>query len=401
MTSYSLDPGRRGGRVWAEIDLEALRHNVGLLKSIVGPTVEIVAVAKANAYGHGARAVVRAVLSAGASEVGVGDSSEALELIDAGLRVPILILGAVVPGEYRRVVDHGIQVAVHGFEGVRELAAAAAAAGRECRVHVLVDTGMGRLGVDPDGALDLVDEVRRSSWLRLTGLATHFSTPSDVRVTEGQIERFETIRLAVIDRGEPPVVHAAASAAILAHPRARYNAVRPGLLIYGLDPGGVDPARLGFRPVLSLRTRIVHLKELPAGAPIGYEQTYRTPAPTRIATLPIGYHDGFPMTLSEGGEALVRGRRAPIVGRITMDYTTIDVGGIDGVQVGDVATLIGPDGVDEIRTEEVAERAGTIPYAIVCGLGDRVERIYRPDPIELPVSTTALESSRPGYTGRS
>ncbi|MBI4617967.1 MAG: alanine racemase, partial [Planctomycetes bacterium] len=282
-----------GLRVWAEIDLDAIRANVGRLKALVGPGVEVIAVAKANAYGHGSPAVVRAALSAGASAVGVGDSTEALELIDAGLRAPILVLGAIIPGEGRRVVENGIQVALHGREGARNLAAAAAALGKQARVHLFADTGMGRLGAQPAEVPGLLDEILRTPALRLVGLGTHFSTPGDPEFTRRQIESFEALRAEVAARAPGRLlVHAAASAALVLHPGARYGAVRPGLLVHGLDPGSLDVSGMGFVPALSLRTQVVHLKDVPAGTPVGYERTYLTPEPTRIATLPIGYHDG-------------------------------------------------------------------------------------------------------------
>ncbi len=380
-----------GHRVWADIDLEAVRHNVGVLKTLAGPGVEVLSVAKANAYGHGAAAIVRAALSAGASAVGVGDSTEALELIDSGVRAPILVLGAIIPGEAPRVVENGIQVALHSVDGARQLAAAAAGQGRPARVHVLVDTGMGRLGAQPSEVPRLLEEIAAARHLRLVGLGTHFSTPEDPAFTAEQIARFEAVRRTVPGR---LLVHAAASAALVQFPQARYSGVRPGLLTYGLDPGGVDPVALGFRPVLSLRTQVVHLKDVPAGTPIGYSKTYRTPRPTRIATLPVGYHDGFPLGLSNVAEVLLHGRRVPVVGRISMDYTMVDVGSLPAVALGDVVTLIGRDGPAEIRVEEVARRLGTIPYDVLCGLGNRVRRVYSPDPRTLPFSETPLEASR-------
>lgn len=383
-----MDPG---ARVWAEVDLEAVRHNVGLLKAMVGPGVEVLTVAKADAYGHGAVGVVRAALSAGASRIGVGDSSEALELIDAGLRAPILVLGAILPGEADRVVAHGIHVALHGLEGARRLAAVAARQGRPARVHVLVDTGMGRLGVLPGSAERLLAEVRSSRHLELVGLATHFSTPEDPDFTARQVAAFDAVRARV---GEPVLVHAAASAALVRYPATRHRAVRPGLLTYGLDPGGLDPVALGFRPALSLRARVVHVKDVGAGVDLGYSRTYRTAAPTRIATLAVGYHDGYPIGLSNVGSVLLGRSRCPIVGRVSMDYTLVDVGAAGAVAEGDIATLVGSDGTSEIRVEQVAAWLGTIPYAVVCGLGTRVRRHYTPDPSTLPVSSTSLEASR-------
>jgi alanine racemase len=245
-------------------------------------------------------------------------------------------------------------------------------------VHLNVDTGMGRLGVLPGRALDLLREIRSSTHLELHGVMTHVSAAEGALAdsTREQARSFESVlRSARDERLLCGSVHMANSAALFTSLRPLYDTVRPGISAYGILHPDL-PGSGELKPVLSLRTQIVFLKDVPAGTPIGYSSTWRAERPTRIATLPVGYHDGVPWRLSNCGEVIVRGRRAPIVGRVTMDYITVDVGHIPGAAVGDTATLIGSDGHETITVEEVAEKAGTIAYEVTCSVGRRVQRLY-------------------------
>ena len=366
-------------RVWAEIDLDALSHNLARIRSRLERHVALMLVVKADAYGHGAVAVAHHALRCGVQALGVGTSAEALELRQSGVRVPILVLGTIVDEEADGCLRNGIHIALHSLDRARMLQELAQRLGGTARVHVKVDTGMGRLGVLPERALDLLQAVRESPSLSLCGLMTHVAAPegaADPAAIE-QLALFESVlrkaRERKLMRGW---VHAANSACVFTGLGTTYDAVRPGISAYGVLPEGLAGAD-ELRPVLSLHSQVVFLKDVPAGAAIGYAGTWTAERATRIATLPVGYNDGLSWRLGNSGEVLVRGRRARIVGRVSMDYTTVDVGHIPGVQVGDHATLIGAQGAERLGLEDVAHQAGTIPYEITCAVGKRVERVYR------------------------
>jgi len=390
-------------RVWAEIDLDAISENLRLVRA-QAPGRGVIAIVKANAYGHGAVPVGWHLASQGADALGVGDSAEAIELRRAGISAPILILGAVVPGELADVVAHDIAVTVHTTERVRLLQREARRAGRLARVHLKVDTGMGRLGCTPSRAPTIAQLVHDSDFLRLEGLCTHFACAesSGDEYTARQHALFREVGTRLEAAGiAVPIRHAAASAPALRGAAPELDAIRPGLALYGVSP---DRRLQGdLRPVLTLRTRVIFLKDLPAGSSIGYERSYVTPRRTRIATLPVGYSDGYPWRLGGRGEVLIGGRRAPVVGRISMDYLCVDVGGIPGASVGDEVVLIGRSGAETVEARELADRAGTIPYEIFTRLGRRVERVYRggggpPEPgfgvIRRPSTASLSDNSR-------
>ena len=363
-------------RVKAEIDLDALQHNLRAIRERAGPRVRVMLVVKADAYGHGARAIANHALHCGIHSLGVGTSAEALELRAVGIRAPILVLGTIIDDEARDCLRHNVQIALHSSDRRAHIQGLARELGLRAHVHLNVDTGMGRLGVLPTRALDLLREIRASSYLELCGTMTHVSAAEGALAdsTREQARMFEDVlrraREEHLLRGS---IHMANSAGISA-----YGILNPDL------PGSGD-----LKPVLSLRTQVVFLKDVPAGTPIGYSSTWRAERATRIATLPIGYHDGVPWRLSNSGEVIVRGRRAPIVGRVTMDYITVDVGHIPGASVGDTATLIGNDGHETITVDEVAQKAGTIAYEITCSVGRRVQRLYLGgENIELPAQRT-------------
>jgi alanine racemase len=364
-------------RVWAEIDLDALAHNLTVIRRRAGSGVGVMIVVKADAYGHGAVAIAHHAVRCGVAALGVGTSGEALELRAAGLRVPILVLGTVVDEEVPRALRHGIEIGLHSSDRLHQLEVEAKRLGLTARVHLNVDTGMGRLGVLPIRALELLREVKNATHLHLAGVMTHISSPEGNAAPETaeQVRQFNGVidaaRAEGIDCGR---VHLANSASLFSGLRPLYNTVRLGIAAFGVLPESI----LGtdsLHPVLSLRSQVVFLKDIPAGTPVGYGSTWRAHRPTRVATLPVGYNDGVPWSLSNRGGVLLAGQRAPIVGCVSMDYTTVDVGAIDGVRVGDVATLIGTDGNAEITVAQVAREAGTIPYEITCSVGKRVPRI--------------------------
>ncbi len=369
----------RGNRVWAEIDLSAVRHNVAVLRQRLRPETRLLAVVKADAYGHGAGPVAWTALEAGASVLGVGDSGEALELRESGITAPILILGAILEEEIPRVVEYDIAVTVHSGDLLPILEAEARRQNRVLRVHLKVDTGMGRLGASPARSLELVHEILAAPHLELEGFSTHLSSVAsgNVQYTREQLERFQdALDRLRIDGIRPPIVHALNSVGVFTFPEAQFDMVRCGIALYGMDPGLFGRMGIPLQPVLALKTRLIYLKGLPEGACVGYDQKYRTARPTRIATCAAGYNDGYPYLLANRSCALVRGRRVSVVGTITMDYLMLEVGDLPEASIGDEVTLIGRDGTEEIRVEELAKWIGTIPYELTCGLGKRVKRVY-------------------------
>lgn len=365
-------------RVWAEIDLGALEHNHRLIMSRLPADTKALAVLKADAYGHGAVICARKLSELGVSMIGVGDSREALELRAAGITAPILILGAIVEGEMRAVVENGVASCIHSAQRASLLSQVAKALGKRTRVHLKVDTGMGRLGVRPEIARELAGTIARDPWLELEGICTHYgSAASPVPFhTSEQITSFVKLVEEIRSDGvNPPLVHASNSAAIFSTLSEHFTMVRIGLGFFGLNPGNLPVGDSPVKPVLSLRTQILFLKDLPAGSPVGYNRTHVTKRQTRIAIVPFGYSDGYPYALSNRAYVLVRGERAPVVGAVSMDYTTIDVTDIRDVAVGEEVTVIGTCGKRRIGAEDLARTIGTIPYEITARLGRRVARI--------------------------
>lgn len=366
-------------RVWADVDLDALGHNLAVIRRRAGAGVRVMLVVKADAYGHGAVAISHHAVRRGVSSLGVGTSAEALELRAAGVRVPILILGTILEDETAATLRHSIEIGLHTMDRLQALQAKARAMGLVARVHLNVDTGMGRLGVLPHRAPELLAAIASASHLELVGVMTHITAPDGALAdsTREQMIRFQEVLTATRARGlSTGLVHVANSASLFTGLRPLHDAVRPGIAAYGVLPTEL-PGAGELRPVLSLKSQVVFLKDLSPGAPLGYGSTFRAERATRIATLPLGYNDGVSVRLSNRGEVLIRGRRAPIVGSVTMDYTTVDVTDIPGAGVGDTATLIGRDGAERIGAGEVARAAGTIPYEVTCSVGERVVRIYR------------------------
>ncbi len=364
-------------RTWAEIDLSALEHNLRVVRDEVGEDIDVMLVVKADAYGHGAVPVSWHLLAHGATVLGVGDSTEALELRDAGITAPIVILGAVVRGEMEDVVRGDIHITVHSGDRVRSLRRLLGRSGPSVGVHIKVDTGMGRLGCHPDRALGIAREVGRSRRLRLEGICTHLATaePEGGAMADLQLRRFRKVLRGLDEEGLlPPWRHVHGSSGVLSSLPNAFNMVRPGIAVYGLDPHARTDTTL--QPALRWCTQIVFLKDHRRGARIGYGATWRAGRKTRVATLPLGYNDGYRFAFSNRAHVLVRGMRCPVIGRVSMDYTTVDVTDVPGAEVGDVVTVIGADQDEAISVAELASLADTIPYEILCGIGRRVKRQY-------------------------
>jgi alanine racemase len=365
----------------AEIDLGALTRNLQTLQT-AAPGVDVLAVVKADAYGHGAVPVSRALEAAGVRFLGVALVEEGLALRQAGLKSDILVLGGAYEGSWELMLEQGMIPVVFRPEHLSALDAASAARGTTARAHLKVDTGMGRLGVLPPDVPAFLEAARSCRRLSLEGLCSHFANAdlADAALTEQQILRFRTALGQMRAAGfEPRWRHLSNSAGLLALPEARdgmeMNVARPGLALYGLQPAPwLRPPRV-LEPVLSWKTSVVHLKTVPAGTPISYGSTWTAPRPSRIATLPVGYADGWSRLLSNRGAVLVRGRRAPIVGRVCMDLCMVDVTDLPGVEVGDEVVLIGRQGAEAQDAHQLAALESTIAYDVLCAIGARVPRV--------------------------
>jgi alanine racemase len=366
---------------WLEVDLEALAGNVRRAQEIVGPEVAICAVLKADGYGHGAESIARTALNNGARMLAVACLAEAIALRRAAIDAPILVLGYTPAWQARDTVRHDVTATVYDLDVARALSRAAADMNRLARVHVKVDTGMARLGLLPDEAMPFVQELALLPGLVVEGIFTHFSVadsadPQHQAHTLAQLAAFQRVLAELRGLGiAVPIVHAANSAAMLSWPASRFDMVRLGIALYGLAPSSDVPLPAGFRPVLSWKTQVAQVKTLPPGAPVSYGNTYITSRETRMAVAPVGYADGFRRAPAHWGHVLVRGQPAPIVGRVTMDQTMLDVTDIPGVRQGDEVVLIGRQGDAEITVEQVAERLGTISYEVVAEILARVPRV--------------------------
>jgi alanine racemase len=368
---------------WAEINLDNLVHNFRLMRELVGPQVAIMPVVKADAYGHGDLECAFALEACGAEWFGVALPEEGIKLRRAGIARPILCLNGFWEGQEELLIKYNLTPVIFCADLLERFDAAARAARLRADYHLKVDTGMGRLGVPPSQLGQFLDRASRLEHVQLDGLMTHLAAadlPEKADFTARQMALFEESLSIVRSRGhDPRWIHQAASAAAHALAESRGNLVRLGGLLYGLWRDVINPAEapLDWRPVLSLHTRIIMLKTVPANTPLGYGCAFVTEAESRIATLPIGYRDGLRRALSNCGRCLVRGRFAPIVGRVSMDLTLIDVTGIPGVCIGDEVVIIGRQGQLEIPAEELAARIGSISYEITCGISERVPRIYK------------------------
>lgn len=361
----------------AVIDLSALEQNVQVAKQRAGGR-KILAVVKAGAYGHGAIEVSRRLLALGVDMLGVALIEEGRELREAGIDAPLLVMGAMFPEQAETTASLNLTPVVYNGAVSQALARAAKKLGTRVSVHVKIDTGMGRIGVVPEEAPRVIAAMKADG-LEVQGLMTHFADADlvDKRFASSQMDRFETLIRALEAKGiVVPVRHAANSAAVLDFSRALFTMVRPGLMLYGYSPLEEGTADAVLRPVLSLVTRIAFLKKVPAGVPISYGRTFVTKRESLIATLPIGYADGYSRRLSNKGEVLVRGARVPVVGRVCMDMCMVDVTDVAGVNEGDDVVLIGAQGSERITADEIAKITGTIAYEVLCGISSRVPRIY-------------------------
>jgi alanine racemase len=360
----------------AMIDLSALAHNYDEVTRCIGGR-KVLAVVKAQAYGHGAVPVARRLTELGAAMLGVALVEEGRELRGAGITAPVLVMGPLFPEQAGAVVELGLTPVVFTRAFVRELADQAGRYARTVPVHVKIDTGMGRIGLPPAEAEAFIADLANVPGIVVEGLMTHFADADlqDKQFASVQMDRFESLVRALEGRGiAVPLRHAANSAAVLTYDRALLTMVRPGLMLYGYNP--VEKrAPSELRPVLSWLTRVAFVKKVPAGTPVSYGRTFVTKRDSLIATVPVGYADGLDRALSNRGEALVRGVRVPVAGRVCMDMTMLDVTDVPGAAEGDEVVLIGAQGSERITADEIAGKAGTISYEVLCGISGRVPRV--------------------------
>ena len=373
---------------YAEIDLGAFRHNLRAIRSALGPGVKIMAVVKADAYGHGAVQCAKAALEAGVDCLGAGIISEGIELRESGIKAPIQLLTGIFPDEAGDLVKYGLATTLYTRGLAETIAKAAARQGVVAGVHLKIDTGMGRLGVSTEGFPELAGFVSRTANLRLESVFTHLSSADQNReYTQLQLTRFDSALKKMESLGMPiPLAHCANSAALLRFPESHYGMARPGLILYGALPSpGLQPDvenmladGAELLPVMQWKTRIIQISSVPQNTPLSYGQKYVTGRDSLIATLPVGYADGLNRALSNKMAVLVRGIKAPQVGTICMDMTLIDVTDIPGVTLCDEAVIFGKQGDAVLSVDKMAELAQTVPYETLCAVGKRVPRKYLP-----------------------
>ncbi|MEK7449243.1 MAG: alanine racemase [Planctomycetota bacterium] len=369
-------------RVWAEVNLQALTQNLKQVREKVNQEIKILVVVKADAYGHGAVPIAKTALEYGADMLGVGDSTEAIELRQAGILAPIIVLGSIIEEEIGWIISYEITPTIHSLDLLSRLNEEARRQEKRLKIHLKVDTGLSRLGASPKRAIEIAKKIITFPHLELEGICSHHScsfNPDEADFTAKQTALFSEVVNEVENKTglKIPLKHIASSGAIYTHPDNLFNLVRPGGVLYGIDPGQLRKiGSIKFNPVLTLKSQVTFLKTVPTGTPVGYGRTYITSKRTKIATIPVGYNDGYPYHLSNKGYVLIQGKKAPVIGTVTMDYIMADVTQIQGVQPGDEVVLIGRQGDEIITTEELGVLIGASPYVITCGLGKRVRRVY-------------------------
>jgi alanine racemase len=377
----SLAAGRSPHRAWIEVDHEALANNLAVLRRLAGEECSVIAVVKANAYGHGAIEVSRTLLDHGAERLAVATLGEGLQLRQAEIGAPILVLWALGAHEAERAVAAELEPVVYDAAGIELIEGAAAALGRRAAVQLKIDSGLGRQGSEPGLAVELALRIVRSRHLRLAGTFSHLAVPGeDEAYSDVQVLRLAQALDAMRSAGaDPGLVHVAATGGVLAGSGTFGDAIRPGLGLYGMVPGWAADRDPGLRPVLSLRALPLRIFPLAAGEGIGYGLRFRAERPTRIATLGIGYGDGWPRAHANNGWVLVRGVRRPVVGAVSMDGITVDLGDLDDVTYADEFVLIGEQMGARIDADEVAAQRRTINYEVTTALRDRLPRVHLPE----------------------
>ena len=359
------------------VDLDAITHNLGAIRKRVG--VPVMGIVKAEAYGHGLVPVARHLQAQGVDQLGVAFLEEGIALREAGITLPILVLGGIFGPQAADLIAHDLEVTVSSLDKLRQVEAAAGSLGRKAIVHLKVDTGMERIGVHSYSCAALIEAAVASQWCTIKGIYSHLACSDDPSspMTALQVERFAEACAHFERLGAPmPLRHLANSGGVLHFPETWLDMVRPGIVLYGVLPDPASQRSMDLRPALSLVSQVVYFKVVRAGNPVSYGATWAPAADTRVVTVPIGYGDGWPRALSSRGQVLVRGHRYPVVGRICMDQFMVDIG-CDSAWNEDEVVLVGTSGAETITVEDVALAAGTIGYEILTGLNGRIPRAYR------------------------
>lgn len=368
-------------RTWCEVDLTAIRQNMINIRQKAGKTPKVMAVIKADGYGHGAVEIGKYIYNE-ADYFGVATIEEAVELRQAGIDKPILVLGYTSPSLYGLNLEYNVEQTIYSMEAAKKMSEAAEKAGKAAHIHIALDTGMTRIGISPDEkGLSFMKEVKELPGISVTGLFSHLSCADmeDKKYTEEQLKRFDDF-VSLLEENHIliPVKHICNSAGIMEFDDHRYDMVRAGIILYGLYPSEeVKKESLSLKPAMSWKTHVVNIMEPEMNRGISYGATYVVDHPCKIATISIGYADGYPRSLSNRGWVLIHGKKAPIVGRVCMDQTMVDITDIPDVKIEDVVTLIGQDGNETISVEDMAELSGSFNYEFVCDVGQRVKRVYQ------------------------
>ena len=365
-------------RSWVEVDLDHFTNNLKEIKRLIGPKVDFMITVKADAYGHGAMEISHAALKNGARMLGVANADEGVQLRISGIESPIVILGPSTHAEIEQIIKYGLTPSVSDIAFAKQFNKALMQSGHKLPVHIEVDTGMGRGGTMHTEALNFVQEILKLKNIIMEGIFSHFaSSEKMIPYNKMQWKHFSDLLADLESRGiHIPIRHIDNSGAILNYPDFKLNMVRPGLMTYGIYPAPENESKARLAPVMSFKTGVILLKDFPPGYGIGYNSTFVTSRPTRIATIPVGYGDGYAFILSNQGTALIRGKRAPIVGRISMDMCTVDVTDIPECRIGDEVVLLGRQGKEYISANEIAAKAQTISYEVLCALGKRAPRVF-------------------------
>ncbi len=382
MDKYKLYSSALHRATRAEINLSALQSNLNCIRDLISSKVKIMAVVKADAYGHGVIPCSQVLVDAGADILGVSIISEGIELRNNGFQVPIHILMGVFPDEVDDLIQFDLTTSIWSLNMAKKISERASHFGKKVGVHIKVDSGMGRLGVWPENLLSLTQEIHKLPNLKIESIFTHFSS-ADEECSEyslNQLNKFNSALELLNNSGiSLPTTHCANSAALIKYSQSHLSQVRPGLLIYGVKPISKCPHSFdAIQPVMELKTQIIQIKSMDKGASLSYSRTHTTQKPSRIATIPLGYADGLFRSLSNNMEVIISGKKVPQVGNICMDMSLIDITDIPSAKEGDPVVIFGRQGEESIYVEELAQKAGTIPYEILCAVGKRIPRIYIP-----------------------
>ena len=371
--------GRVAERVWAEIDLDAIAHNLRFAQVRVGRSVGILAVVKTDAYGHGAVQVGAEAERQGARALGLATPGEAIELREAGIRLPVVVIGSCLEEEIEAAVENDVSLSLSPGEVFWPIVEAARKLGKCAHVHLLVDTGMSRDGLTPERALELAEHVADTPEVHLEGTYTHLATASlpDKSFCHEQLDRFNQVVGELLSRNiHPGLIHCANSSGLFTLPSSHFDMVRQGITLYGLAPSEAVEPEVDLLPAMSVKSRVIAIKEIGPGDSVGYFRQFVADRPTRIATISMGYADGLRPGLSNKGHVLINGRRAPLAGRVMMDCAVADVTSLPSMRIGTEVTIVGKSGHNRITVKDLAQLADASPYEILCSLGRRTRRIY-------------------------